>query len=92
MSRVSMVGFDYPQRERICVTQSWPSWGGGSLGLEAVIRGSSSLGWWGAVLGSKGTGGPFKTCLHQRFEYTLSPALAPGAGRVRGEESSDFTT
>lgn len=64
MSLSEPVGFDYPPRER-GVCDRILAVLGTSLGFNAVMRGSSSSGW---GLGAAGTGGPFQTCLHQRFE------------------------
>lgn len=50
----------------------------GSLEFKAVMRGFRSS---GKGLESEGTGGSFKTCLHQRFKYAPFPALAPPGGR-----------
>lgn len=67
MSPSEPIGFDYPlplpAGEGVC--DRIPAVLGASLGFKAVMRGSSSSGW---GLGRAGTGGPFKTCLHQRFE------------------------
>lgn len=74
-----MVGFDYPQRERGCVTRSWPGGpGGGCLGLKAVVRGSFRL----EAGERQGTGGPL------RRAYIKGPSRRPSQHRrLRGRRA-----